>query len=792
MGSPTPNVRRAMIAVSRRLKLRRPPRTPSAGAVARGSCIEQTSSHFVTAAVERLHSQVAPVTPTHASHMDSHKRDLPCLLRTFLDQGHAPQLSSSVVSCAVSSKQIIGKTAKSAGLARNDAEDMLMQYRPKIDSALVRRVACAMDVEGALRRARKLTQALREGGELDKMLSSCVSVSSQVTKQEMELQAGIAARFHQQARAKRQMKLRGFRLSTSDIQVSEVLPDGNIVTFTNPTLPSAAGTCSRKSSLDGKQLPYLYFVLYKENISLGDAFRLLSEVSEGMCRLEDFAVNVALEESAVTAQLCSVRIALLNDETHGIRRSAAVKKLLRVNLRPLRLSVQLIGWRDRPCEPASSGMSQAQYSMLIRGISANEPTHLERKVLARFTAFPNFFGPRHFGPFCLFRTYHAAAAWERGMHAEALVIGACLSYADSITSGSGWIGKLVEILRQGEDRLGVLKEWYQFNVPHRLRAQIASSKAALVWNVLASCRILELGACTMERSPDVGDFVVDGGRCPAQVEETVEKVELFPECGCGKWNSPPSVERKGRDCANTEVVKFISTQEDAAPYTIHNIVVPLGAETNGEVRGLLMQLGFRPTLHPVEHSQKPVGHRPLFATGSGYPRAASPWVKALPELTGGIAGDNGGVFRLLTDVEMRQSSSYTALSRGRMRGIWPVGKYGYRLTDRLPAGIVSLAASDATWRGTRCLAMHFTLPTQVYSMSLFREFVDIEDLTEVTDRVSSAGDNRKVEGSPPVRVNTASVEGKGMASDPGQGFVDGDLMGLKRRVSDAGATNAGK
>ncbi|RHW69336.1 hypothetical protein DPX39_100128900 [Trypanosoma brucei equiperdum] len=205
-----------------------------------------------------------------------------------------------------------------------------------------------------------------------------------------------------------------------------------------------------------------------------------------------------------------------------------------------------------------------------------------------------------------------------------------------------------------------------------------------------------------------------------------------------------------------------------------------------------MQLGFRPTLHPVEHSQKPVGHRPLFATGSGYPRAASPWVKALPELTGDIAGDNGGVFRLLTDVEMRQSSSYTALSRGRMRGIWPVGKYGYRLTDRLPAGIVSLAASDATWRGTRCLAMHFTLPTQVYSMSLFREFVDIEDLTEVTDRVSSAGDNRKVEGSPPVRVNTASVEGKGMASDPDQGFVDGDLMGLKRRVSDAGATNAGK
>ncbi|PWV11560.1 hypothetical protein C3747_58g39 [Trypanosoma cruzi] len=767
MSPRSPTVQAAMAAVSRRI---RAPRATSRLSATTTASTPRTSL-FVSSILSDLHTELTSSSSSASQGFSKDASDVSCTLRSLLQMTRALASPAAITHDMKRTDPSLGKNNK---VSDSRVEEALPLYNPTLDPTILQRVAVAVDIDGAIKRAREFVRAIRDGGNFCSILSGLRELQSRPTMQELELQAGIAARLNHGRNGERVPRLRGFRMYTSDMQVAEVLPSGKIVTFISPTLPDAIDTCHYKSA--GPEQRYLHFVLYKEGLSLSKAFRLLSEACEGMCLPEHFSANVALEESAVTVQVCSLCLLLPDSTSYETHQATVVKKLLRVNLRPLQINIQLLGWRSFPCDPVNSSRCQMQYSMLLRGITTpttTRQTQLEKRVLGWLAVFPNFFGPCHFGmrsPSSLFRSYHAAAAWEKDMPAEALLIAACLSDDARTMAGDDWVSEMVRLFQSGEDRPAVLKEWYHLHVSCGLRAQIERSKSALLWNVLASCRIHKLGGGAVEGSPEAGEFVLHNsdGIVPANV---VAKPELFPDA------SLLGLTRGGDGLHGAH---FVLTREEAAPYTLRDVVIPLNVEGNEVISRVSRLLGFAPSSRGHNRlSCHPVYFRPLFSAGSGHPRTTLPWVKALPELSE-LIGENGdGVYKLLTDMELRQRASYTATSRGQPRTLWPIGKYGFRLAERLPAGAVALAASDtARQKGTKSLALHFTLPAHTYSMASFREFVTIEENTTLSH--TTIENHRSVE-----RKGRADAKKKnaflvGVTSSDGE-VVDGDILGKMGR-----------
>ncbi|EKF27628.1 hypothetical protein MOQ_008640 [Trypanosoma cruzi marinkellei] len=769
MSPRSPTVQAAMAAVRRRI---RAPRATSQLSEKTTASTPHTSL-FVSSILSDLHTELTSSSSSSSASQGFSKNtaDLSCTLRSLLQMNRASASPAAITHDMKRTGPSLGKNNK---VSENRVEDALPLYNPTIDPTILKRVAVVVDIDGAIKRAREFVRAIRDGGNFCSILSGLRELQSRPTMQELELQAGIAARLHHGRNGERVPRLRGFRMYTSDVQVAEVLPSGKIVTFISPTLPDAIDTCHYKST--GPEQRYLHFVLYKEGLSLSKAFRLLSEACEGMCLPEHFAANVALEESAVTVQVCSLRFLLPDSTSYETHQATVIKKLLRVNLRPLQMNIQLLGWRSFPCDPVNSSRCHMQYSMLLRGITTpttTGQTQLEKRVLGWLAVFPNFFGPCHFGmrsPSSPFRSYHAAAAWEKNMPAEALLIAACLSDDARTMAGDGWVSEMVRLLQSGENRPAVLKEWYHLHVSCGLRAQIERSKSALLWNVLASCRIHELGGGAVEGSPEAGEFVLhtSDGILPANV---VTKPELFPDASLLSLTC-------GDD--GLKGVHAVLTREEAAPYTLRDVVIPLNVEGNEVINHVSRLLGFTPASHGHNRlSCHPAYFRPLFSAGSGHPRTTRPWVKALPELSE-VIGENGdGVYKLLTDMELRQRTSYTATSRGQPRSLWPIGKYGFRLAERLPAGAVALAASDtARQGGTKSLALHFTLPAHTYSMAFFREFMTIEEHTTLSH--TPGGNHRSVERTGHVDAKEKNDVVVGVTPSDGE-VVDGDILGKMRR-----------
>ncbi|RNF21271.1 uncharacterized protein Tco025E_03454, partial [Trypanosoma conorhini] len=653
-----------MAAVSRRMRVRRAPPRRSTATTATMSSAPQTSL-FASPILNDLRTEMTslPAPPSAPQGLSRDSADIACKLRSLLQMNQALTSPSAV---ADDMKRIRSRMDETTVASASRVEDALLLYNPTLDPTILRRVAAAVDIDGALSLARDFVRAIRDGGNFRSTLSSLRQLRPGPTMQELELQAGIAARLHSGKDGKRSSRLCGFRMYTSDVQVAEVLPNGKIVTFISPTLPDAINISQYKST--GAEQRYLHFVLYKEGLSLSEAFRILSEACEGMCPPECFVANVALEESAVTVQVCSLCLISPDSASYEAHQATVIKKLLRVNLRPLKLNLQLLGWRSFPCDPLYSYRCQMQYSMLLRGITNAEPTQLERRALGWLAAFPNFFGPRHFGmlsPSSPFRSFHAAAAWEKNKPAEALLIAACLSEdARTVLDGS-WINKMVRLLQLGEDRPALLREWYNLHVPRGLRVQIEGSKSALLWNVLASCRIHEIGAGAISGSPEPGEFVLPDSNSFFSAQMVV-KPELFPDGAL-----------LGETCGGggLQDVRAVATREEAAPHALRDVVIPLNVDNNEAMSHLSRLLGFAASSRKGAHcSRNPASFRPLFSAGSGHPRATRPWVKVLPEL-GNMPGENGdGVYKLLTDMELRQCPSYTATSRGQSRRLWPIGK----------------------------------------------------------------------------------------------------------------------
>ncbi|ORC90622.1 uncharacterized protein TM35_000084200 [Trypanosoma theileri] len=747
-----PTVERAMAAVTRRMRVRRVASRPQK------FIMTSHFSPFISPVVKEFHMQLEASSSSASASSSSlllltsfmekespnESLDLSSILRKLLQVNQAAPLPPGL--CVA--REVNIKKETQSGIPKRNVEDFLSLYNPSLDPTIIKRVANAIDIENALQLARDLLQAIRKGGELSTILSEFGKLQTPSNMQNIELKAGISSRLYQGKDGVRHNRLRGFRLYNSDIQVAEILPNGKIVTFTDPTLPSMASSYCQ--GLLGLENPYLHFLLYKERLSLYDAFLLMSEACNGLCLPEDFATNIALEESAVTVQVCSVRIKFpdTKDNTNTkfeTYREMIMKRLLQINLKPLQISIQILGWRSFSCNPSKGYKSQMQYSMLVRGITnsttigTNTQNYLEKRLLSKFSLFPNYFGPRYFGPLtplCPFRSYHAAAAWERNMPAESLIIAATIAYNISNTNSEGWIKELVELLRQGEDRPAVLRQWYQLHIPLGLKRQISTSKSALFWNILASCRVHKVGENSLDSSPDLGDFVLDKNEHVGN-DENIAKLELFPLNTLGTSIESIIHEKSYNTFNSHDNKRFhgilpILTMEIGTSYTLHDIVIPFGLQNNEVIEELSYLLGFRFPLCKLEDtSGVQVNFRSLFTKASGYPRTVYPWIKTLPEPSAiseeeeEKEGDR--VYKLLTDMELRQNSSYTTSSRGQPQNPWPIGKYGHRLSDRLPVGALSLTSSDTTKEGSKSLALHFTLPGYAYSMALLREFILVED-----------------------------------------------------------------
>ncbi|KPA81177.1 putative mitochondrial hypothetical protein [Leptomonas pyrrhocoris] len=643
--------------------------------------------------------------------------------------------------------------------------------------------------------------------------------------------AGIALSFHHAAASlsthgqrRRRPRLRCFFRYVSDVQVSEVLPNGAVVVFTQPTHPAAVGdraaathvhgegedeggattsdATRRKKHRSRKPVSFreslesclasspvevhLHCVLYRRGVSLAAAVARVIDAAEGRIQREDVHVNLVVPENDehVVVQLCSVLVAIpvaLRGKGSTEREEAVqhclhvARALAHVNLasdgrgedyEPT-VGLQLLYGRPHSCagerrggtstEPASAA-PQLQYAVLLRGFDqrGGPADQLDRTALRCSETIPNFFSPHHFGPAAVpfVRTYHVTAALEKGRYAEAAAMMLCLwcgteppqpSSSSTAQALAPWLEQALHFLCSGEEREGAWQAWWMQHVPAAEQVRLLSAKAELVWNVLASCRLQELAAATngrgdalMAASPEPGDFV----RC-ATAAVTDEKEGGAEERFVVHALLPHPTR-----------VTPIYTQPQAARYTVHDIVLPVvcdaangttGCESLAEVEA---HLGFTAArrCRRRPHEQPPLSFRPLLVSATGYPRAARPWTRSFPEPSSGAALDRTPtVFHLATDWTLASSSrperDYAATSRGPRAQVWPLSKRGRALSDRLPAGLLSVASANGSSllgnetalsrrHASRCLAVHCTLPADVSLSNYLCEFATVEDLRQ--------------------------------------------------------------
>ncbi|CCW63158.1 unnamed protein product [Phytomonas sp. EM1] len=653
----------------------------------------------------------------------------------------------------------------------------------------------------------------------------------------VELAAGVGSRLG------RRLSCRGVIRYPSDVQVSEVLPNGRVVCLTRPTQPDRVGafTKSLRSVLKerktcraegGGTVAFLHFVLYRECLPFVDAVRILTEVTATATASKSpfwdrFEVNVNLEDSMVCVQTCSARLVLpegtVTEEDELLTRAESeLSRLLHVNLRPLPLSVQVLGWRRFGCSQALAPHCRVQYAMLIRSVT-RRMNHLEPLVRACAAAIPNFFAPRHFGPLdCPFRTYDVAAAFEKGEFAEAMMMAVCLAQWSArkrtvSKEDNAWISRAVSLLEGGEERQGLWREWVLEVLPPALLELFCQAKADLLWNVLASCRIQQHRGggrdAMIGASPEQGDFVVvadstrGGERTPLHCCRSPKQEATLMGVLQSSHRRPLHATRNGNSdeaSVGRGVIQLTSAAQ-AAAFTLHDLLIPLfNTKDCAALNRLAKRLGFRHAGDPLPTAltttpvtTAPVAFRALFAQTTG--RASGAWVREFDEPLSGSEVDSpsSAEYRLSSDLDLvAGGTDFTAKSRGRsgLARCRPIDRRGRTMADRLPAGLLAStalreAAATTPSALSKCLIMHLTLPAETYCSNLLREFIMILNRVdqEAADAVEEAvGKSEKInqaaEAPAPTERDVDSPEDNLHGDEQ---WLEGNLLSLKVRGMDA-------
>ncbi|GET91912.1 hypothetical protein, conserved [Leishmania tarentolae] len=519
---------------------------------------------------------------------------------------------------------------------------------------------------------------------------------------------------------------------------------------------------------------HLHFVLYRRGVSLAAATADIVEASEGLISAHDISVNIHIPENDehVVVQACSVRVALpvstqsCNVEDVVQHCLHVARAILQINLASgtPRVALQLLACRPGACGEHHTGSQvldgspmRLQYGFLLRGFEqrGGPVNHLDHASLSCAMSIPNYFSPHHFGAAAIpfFRTYHVTEALVKRRYADAAVMIACLeveAVAGLSTEIPPWIAHALQLLCRGEDREGVWQAWWIHEVPAATRQRMVCAKSDLVWNVVASLRLQEILVGTGGRrdvllaaAPKPGDFVL-------QLEEarhTGSRSEAL------------------KPLALSTPVTAVYSQAQAARYSIHDIVLPLVLAASSESEGceslasIEAQLGFTHDRRrqsnaflPAVAQTKETVFRPLLIEATGYPRTTRPWCRSFPEpfvdpvfsCLKPSPESNGAVFALATDLDLAIQTAvardYASKSRGPRARVWPLSKRGRALTDRLPAGLMTVASADgsslvsgantANYHGSRCLAIHCTLPASVSLSNFVSELAAVEDLRD--------------------------------------------------------------
>lgn len=691
---------------------------------------------------ERTQQQQSPsnqmhLTPAMAAYAASHR---PC---------HSLTTDTFLSAVAVLKHPTVDRSVREGRAMLHDAtsgrrlpqrqqrlHNTLTRYSPPLHSDIVQCVAARVDGAGALSAAHRLRQRA-QGGTVETFFRLLEewrqqriyeSADGNLTAAEEEA-AGILARLSLSGR----QRLKASLHHASDVQVSEVLPNGRVVTLTEPTEPSATspytegfrrlvGTSGHHDTL------YLHFVLYRERMPLADAFRILAEATHGSVTVDDFSVNYHVEDGGVCTQTCSVRChreESTADASYVRVAEALVQDLTQINWRPHGLAIQILGWRGFACHPANTSRSCVQYAVLLRGIQQHGQ-RLEAIVQRSALHFPNYYAASHFGPTgCPFRSYHVTAALAQSATAEALTMLVCLTVWDRQGPPPAWVVPVTELLVGEDDRPGAWREAYEQYVPARVRRHVAQAPAALVWNVVASCRVRELnvaGNDGLRGTALAGDFVAVRGEvtdsdCPVlrPVDDRTEASLTIPHVAAQTAVAAP------------QQVRALSTEDEATLYRLEDVLIPVDAagvsEELAHVRHVL-GLGQALSTPAMETAPDTIAFRPLLCRATGHPRSWRPWVREFTEPEEAIY--------MSTDLDLLAAGEdFTCKSRGVKAGLWPISKRGRPLTDRMPAGLLASIAlsqrSNASRKSSRSVGIHVTLPAETYLTSFLREFVVVKN-----------------------------------------------------------------
>lgn len=446
--------------------------------------------------------------------------------------------------------------------------------------------------------------------------------------------------------------------------------------------------------------------------------------------------NMSMDNDVTSTQLCSLSILVKRISREGGRRTekerdasssplqeeekqhhatqgevlpthfdALYHALSGMNLRSPYFSLQILGWRVFGCSLPRMMEGRKQYSILLRHVHpAHNQKLLEASVQTKSMVFPNFFEPHVFGPLdCPFRSYHVLSAIEAGKIREAILMTVCLTLGREggrrgfavppqsrrPTGGKGgddirsprWIARLISLLRSKEERPRYLIDAFEKSIPSSLLLCLKRSKAYLMWNLMASCRLHALphprSVPLVQASCVSGDMI----RKSTSVMEGVEGILKIDEC-CpsthqsvsippqGLWMSTwgreeeedahagvvpprddwrdekgpfpsrgPSSATSSSSSSSGETIYLLTWEEAAVAYSLMDVTLPLPygsrwADTDG-FRELSNRLGFpSSTPYPFTSLDKGEGevyYRALLQTCTGFPYASRPWVRVLEE-----------------------------------------------------------------------------------------------------------------------------------------------------------------
>jgi hypothetical protein len=586
---------------------------------------------------------------------------------------------------------------------------------------------------------------------------------------ERERAGGLLARLHRGCRRTghlRQRLLSGHMVladAMCDLHASEVLPSGRVVTLTHVPLalqqhhhhhppPSEASRGQAATITTGETLfksgsrEFFHFVLHKQRVPLADAMKMLARYSGRS--IEDFAVNVVLEDVACTTQLCSIDVGAAEASRDTISGCDEVmRRLLRVNLRPEnRLCVEPVGVRPYPCSLARGlNRSSVRYAGLVRGMP--DRSYIIKSAFARGLAVaPNFFGIRRTGAHMPFSFLVMNAARRRSQFRELLVMKLCNDlYAETAGFQAKssedsffdlpWRKAFLEALRLDERSMSSkLPSGDAKTTPYRTPMSRASGAS---FERIYRTQVPRWEQLLVDAAPSVFAWNLQlsdmlGAKLPLQLLPARDRdvlsqdvIKLMEMASDGAEEGPPAVVSapsglstclavKAEDCASLDHLLLCQSSPSASEKRREEGRDGGSGAEDPQLTAKNAVAALWGTQMSLCGEGAVAGQRHVFSC----PVDGRVTLRVLAETS-------AEPLQIASDWQLASSSSSANGVDGR-RALWPLDRQGYSLADRLPAGSAALHVPENTMK---CAAFEVILRADAYIGASLREVVALHTVT---------------------------------------------------------------